>query len=65
MLRLLSLPGFLSLSSVVLGYDLLRDYIGANFFDDAQGNTLWDFYGSWDNLTMCVRSNSIPSDPQR
>ena len=63
MFRLLSLAGLLSLSSVVLGYDLLRDYSGANFFDDAQGNTLWNFYGSWDNLTMYVRPNLTPSDP--
>jgi hypothetical protein len=62
MLRLLSLAGLLSLPSVVLGYDILRDYSGANFFDDAQGNALWNFYGSWDNLTMCVRPNLISSD---
>jgi len=52
MLRLLSLSCLLSLSSVVLGYDLVRDYSGANFFDDKQGNPLWNFYGSWDNLTL-------------
>jgi hypothetical protein len=35
----------------VTAYNLVRDYSGQNFF---QG---WDFYGSWDNLTlgMCPR----------
>ena len=55
MLHLFSLSCLLSLSSAALGYDLVRDYNGANFFDDAQGNPLWDFYGSWDNLTLYVR----------
>jgi len=55
MLRLFSLSCLLSLSSVALGYDLVRDYNGANFFDDTQGNPLWDFYGYWDNLTLYVR----------
>ena len=52
MLRLFSFACLLSLSSLALGYDLVRDYNGANFFDDKQGNPLWDFYGSWDNLTL-------------
>ncbi|KAF9268860.1 hypothetical protein L218DRAFT_535714 [Marasmius fiardii PR-910] len=30
----------------VFAYDLVRDYSGPTFFDD------WDFYGSWDNLTL-------------
>lgn len=30
----------------VVSYDLVRDYSGATFFDR------WDFYGSWDNLTL-------------
>ncbi|KAH9852517.1 concanavalin A-like lectin/glucanase domain-containing protein [Lenzites betulinus] len=29
-----------------MGYDLVRDYSGKNFFDG------WDFYGFWDNLTL-------------
>ena len=29
-----------------MGYNLARDYSGSNFFDG------WDFYGSWDNLTL-------------
>ncbi|KAG7098526.1 hypothetical protein E1B28_000465 [Marasmius oreades] len=37
---LLGLIGFVS------AYDLVRDYSGPTFFDD------WDFYGSWDNLTL-------------
>lgn len=28
------------------GYDIIRDYSGQTFFDG------WDFYGSWDNLTL-------------
>ncbi|TBU23644.1 concanavalin A-like lectin/glucanase domain-containing protein [Dichomitus squalens] len=36
----------LSLASPSLSYDLLRDYSGQHFFDG------WDFYGSWDNLTL-------------
>ena len=52
MSRLLSLSCILSLSSAALGYSLVRNYSGVNFFDDKQGNPLWDFYGSWDNLTL-------------
>ena len=29
-----------------VSYDLVRDYSGATFFNR------WDFYGSWDNLTL-------------
>ena len=54
MLHLLSLFSSLSLSSAALGYTLVRDYSGENFFDDKQGNPLWNFYGSWDNLTLYV-----------
>lgn len=36
---------FLSLGSVN-SYDFVREYAGASFFDG------WDFYGSWDNLTL-------------
>jgi hypothetical protein len=44
---LLSLaPYFLSLLSSSTSYDLVRDYSGTTFFDR------WDFYGSWDNLTL-------------
>lgn len=52
MLRLLSLFCSLSLSSTALCFSLVKDYSGANFFNDKQGNPLWDFYGSWDNLTL-------------
>lgn len=34
--------GFLSVSC----FDLVKDYSGSSFFDE------WDFYGSWDNLTL-------------
>lgn len=27
-------------------YNLVKDYSGSGFFDE------WDFYGSWDNLTL-------------
>jgi hypothetical protein len=27
-------------------YDIVREYSGSTFFDR------WDFYGSWDNLTL-------------
>lgn len=27
-------------------YDIIKEYAGDSFFDD------WDFYGSWDNLTL-------------
>lgn len=30
----------------VVSYDLVRDYSGQTFFDG------WDFFGSWDNLTL-------------
>ncbi|OSD08169.1 glycoside hydrolase family 16 protein [Trametes coccinea BRFM310] len=36
----------LTLVGSAMGYDLVRDYSGQNFFDG------WDFYGSWDNLTL-------------
>jgi hypothetical protein len=34
--------------SDAIAYDLVRDYSGQTFF---QG---WDFYGSWDNLTLGI-----------
>ena len=40
---------FVCLLSLVLGascYDVVREYSGQSFFDR------WDFYGSWDNLTL-------------
>ena len=52
--QLFSLLCLLSLSSSALGYSLLKEYRGANFFNDKQGNPLWNFYGSWDNLTLYV-----------
>lgn len=51
---LLSLFCLNSLFSTALGYTLVREYRGVNFFNDEQGNPLWDFYGSWDNLTLYV-----------
>ncbi|KAI0372082.1 hypothetical protein BV20DRAFT_1120294 [Pilatotrama ljubarskyi] len=36
----------LAMAASSMGYDLVRDYSGPNFFDG------WDFYGSWDNLTL-------------
>ncbi|KAI0795406.1 glycoside hydrolase family 16 protein [Abortiporus biennis] len=36
----------LGISSTSLGYELLREYAGQTFFDG------WDWYGSWDNLTL-------------
>jgi hypothetical protein len=44
---LLSLS-FLSLLPSSSSYDLVREYSGPTFFDR------WDFYGSWDNLTLGV-----------
>lgn len=35
-----------ALPATTNAFDLVRDYSGTNFF---QG---WDFYGSWDNLTL-------------
>jgi hypothetical protein len=37
-----------SLFSSSTSYDLVRDYSGTTFFDR------WDFYGSWDDLTLGV-----------
>jgi hypothetical protein len=31
---------------VVTSFELVREHKGATFFDD------WDFFGSWDNLTL-------------
>ena len=33
-------------ASYVSAYDILHNYAGSNFFDG------WNFYGSWDNLTL-------------
>jgi hypothetical protein len=52
--RLFSLFWLTSLSFTALGYTPVREYRGANFFNDNQGNPLWNFYGSWDNLTLYV-----------
>lgn len=32
--------------SHVTAYDIIREHAGPTFFDG------WDFYGSWDNLTL-------------
>ena len=45
-----TLLGLASLFSLSSSYDLVRDYSGTTFFDR------WDFYGSWDNLTLGVLS---------
>lgn len=46
---------FFRVSAAILGlsalqtacaYDLVREYAGSSFFDR------WDFFGSWDNLTL-------------
>ncbi|KAH9942419.1 concanavalin A-like lectin/glucanase domain-containing protein [Epithele typhae] len=39
-------PLVLSLVTSSFGYDLVREYSGPSFFDG------WDFFGSWDNLTL-------------
>ncbi|TFK47593.1 hypothetical protein OE88DRAFT_1771177 [Heliocybe sulcata] len=44
--RLVYLLSILSVLSAVAPYDLVHDYSGQTFFDG------WDFYGSWDNLTL-------------
>ena len=51
---LLPLFCLISISSTALGYTLVRDYRGAGFFTNELGEPLWDYYGSWDNLTGCV-----------
>lgn len=32
--------------SHAVAYDIIRDYSGSTFFDG------WEFYGSWDELTL-------------
>ncbi|KAF8271845.1 glycoside hydrolase family 16 protein [Lactarius quietus] len=44
--RLCIIPCILSIPPYSASYDIVRDYSGSTFFD------LWDFYGSWDNLTL-------------
>ena len=44
--RSLVFASSLAMVTSSLGYDLVRDYSGQNFFDG------WDFYGYWDNLTL-------------
>ena len=46
MLRWSLLGALLIASSQAVAYDIIRDYSGSSFFDG------WDFYGSWDNLTL-------------
>ena len=41
----------LSLALQTAAYDIVREYSGSTFFDR------WDFYGSWDNLTLGVSSS--------
>ena len=36
----------LAIFNCAWGYNIIKDYSGDTFFDD------WDFYGSWDNLTL-------------
>ncbi|KAI0305128.1 hypothetical protein B0F90DRAFT_1701537 [Multifurca ochricompacta] len=40
------LPYLFLLFPYTTSYDIIRDYSGSTFFDH------WDFYGSWDNLTL-------------
>lgn len=40
------LGAFLLASTHVVAYDTFHEYAGSTFFDG------WDFYGSWDNLTL-------------
>ena len=46
------IPYILSILPYSTSYDIVRDYSGSTFFD------LWDFYGSWDNLTLGTRHKS-------
>jgi hypothetical protein len=48
MLTAILLSLFLSLLPSSTSYDLVREYSGPTFFDR------WDFFGSWDNLTLGV-----------
>ncbi|KAJ3823161.1 glycoside hydrolase family 16 protein [Lentinula raphanica] len=41
-----TLTVFCGLLVLTRAYDLVRDYSGITFFDE------WDFFGSWDNLTL-------------
>ena len=50
----------LSILPYSTSYDIVRDYSGATFFDR------WDFYGSWDNLTLGMCLNvlyNLATDP--
>ncbi|KAI0777301.1 concanavalin A-like lectin/glucanase domain-containing protein [Trametes elegans] len=44
--RSLTLASAMSMATSSAAYSLARDYSGKTFFDG------WDFYGSWDNLTL-------------
>ena len=46
LLRTGTLLLFASLATQTTAFDLVRDHSGQTFFDG------WDFYGSWDNLTL-------------
>jgi hypothetical protein len=38
-----------------VAFDVVREYSGLNFFDR------WDFFGSWDNLTLGESRLVMPS----
>lgn len=39
----------------VSAYDIVREYSGSTFFDR------WDYYGSWDNLTLGACREQAPN----
>jgi len=36
----------------VSSFDVVREYKGNTFFNDANGKPKWDWFGMWDNLTL-------------
>ena len=40
-------------------YNLSQDWSGQNFFNG------WDFYGSWDNLTLSMSSHLVAASGRR
>lgn len=54
--RLVGLVALYPLLVSAGAFSVVRDYSGETFFDG------WDFYGSWDNLTLGTSCSTFPTN---